>query len=803
MTSGGGGAVLTVRTGPLAGLAAQVALLAALGVTVGLSSVGWVVGVTCGVVANGAMALGLARSRAPALGPADLVTLARVTLACGVAALVGDAFVRPSPVTVLVALTTVALGLDAVDGWVARRTRTASTFGARFDGEVDAFLILVLSVYVARSFGAWVLAIGAARYVFALAGWGTPWELPVRPWRKVVAGTQGVVLTVAAAGLVARPVVYAALLVALAMLVESFGRDAYWLWRLRRAQRSKGERTSSDRPIRRTAVAAVIDVSALLLVWFVLVAPTEVARLTPGDFLRLPVEGIVVAGLALVLPSRARRTMAVVAGVLLALLALVKTLDVAFFAAFDRPFDLVTDRHYLGPAVDLVGNAIGPVSGAVVLVAAGGFVVAVLVCLPLAVGRLAGLVARHRDRSVRVVTGLAVVWAVLAVSGLHVSPGAPIASTSASRVAVGHVGAVSAGIGDEQRFEAATAADQFRDTPDLLGALRGKDVLIAFVESYGRSAIEGLPHSSQVRAVLDDGSRRLHASGYSARSAFLTSPTLGGLSWFAHATLQSGLWVDSQDRHDQLLSSNRMTLSRAFDDAGWHTFGVMPSNTRAWPEGEAFYGFDEIVERKDTGYAGPTFGWSRVPDQYALAALQRQVLSDGDRTPVMAEIGLTSSHPPWAPLPRMVDWKGLGDGSVFDGIHRESQSAEELWRQPDNVPAAYAESIVYSLRTVISFVEEYGDEDLVLIVVGDHQPAAVITGPGASRDVPITVIARDPAVIDRIDAWEWQSGVRPDSEAPVWPMDAFRDRFLTAFSERLSPIRSASAGQHRPASLRP
>ena len=126
------------------------------------------------------------------------MTLARATLAVGVAALVADSFGEPAPVTMLVSLAALALALDAVDGWVARRTRTTATLGAHFDGEVDAFLILVLSVYVARSAGAWVLAIGAARYAFLAAGWPLPWmraPLPPRYWRKVVAATQGIVLT--------------------------------------------------------------------------------------------------------------------------------------------------------------------------------------------------------------------------------------------------------------------------------------------------------------------------------------------------------------------------------------------------------------------------------------------------------------------------------------------------------------------------------------------------------------------------------------------------------------------------------
>jgi phosphatidylglycerophosphate synthase len=787
--------VLTLRSGPAVGLVAQAALLAALATTAGLGSLGWVVGLTCGLVTNVAVAVGLARGGASSPGPADLVTLTRATLAGGVAALVADSLVRQPAATTLVALSVAALVLDAVDGWVARRTRTESIFGARFDGEVDAFLILVLSVYVAGSVGGWVLAIGAARYVFALAGWVMPWlraQLPPRQWRKVVAGIQGVVLTLAAAEVMPLPLTYAAVAVALVLLAESFGRDVWWLWCLRRAELAGGdEQPERARGTTRAVLAVVADVLAVLVVWFVLVAPTEVFALAPGDFARLPIEGLIVAGLALVLPSGARRVMAVAAGVLLGLLGLVKALDAAFFAAFDRPFNLVTDSGYLRPAIELVQDAIGSASGAVVLLIAGAFLLATLVGLPLAVVRLTGLVARYRGRSGRVVVALGVIWAVLAVSGLQLGQAAPIASTSASRVALDHVGAIAAGVRDQQRFEAAAAADAFRSTTrgELLAGLRGKDVLLTFVESYGRSSIEGLPSSSRVRALLDAGGRRLREAGFSSRSAYLTSPTFGGFSWLAHATLQSGLWVDNEQRHDRLLAGNRMTLSRAFDRAGWRSLAFMPSNKQDWQQGESFYRFDQVYDRRDIEYAGPGFGWSAMPDQYALSALQRLVLARPDRArrPVMAEVDLTSSHPPWAPLPRMVDWSSLGDGSVYDRMHSRSETAEELWQSPEDVRAAYVESIVYSLRAVISFVHRYGDEDLVLVVLGDHQPAAVVTGNGASRDVPITIIANDPSVIDRISGWGWQAGLRPDSRAPVWPMDAFRDRFLAAYGPQPSP----------------
>jgi phosphatidylglycerophosphate synthase len=226
--------VSAVRLGPSIGLLSQVMLLVALAGTVGLTVSGWLLGIACGVGTNVALARGLDHFSAHALGPADRVTLVRATLVGAVAALTADAFVRPVAVPALVTLSVVALVLDAVDGWVARHTATVSQLGARFDGEVDAFLILVLSVYVSNSIGPWVLAIGAARYLFLVAGWLLPWmraPLPPRYWRKTVAAIQGITLAAAAADLLPPRGTEAVLVVALGLLAESFGRDVWWLRR--------------------------------------------------------------------------------------------------------------------------------------------------------------------------------------------------------------------------------------------------------------------------------------------------------------------------------------------------------------------------------------------------------------------------------------------------------------------------------------------------------------------------------------------------------------------------------------------
>jgi hypothetical protein len=98
--------------------------------------------------------------------------------------------------------------------------------------------------------------------------------------------------------------------------------------------------------------------------------------------------------------------------------------------------------------------------------------------------------------------------------------------------------------------------------------------------------------------------------------------------------------------------------------------------------------------------------------------------------------------------------------------------------------AHYARSIRYSLRSLVSFVHHAHDPDLVMVVLGDHQPHAGVSGNGVSHDVPVSLVSADPAVLRRISGWGWTPGLRPASASPTVPMNEFRDRFLAAFGSR-------------------
>jgi hypothetical protein len=551
----------------------------------------------------------------------------------------------------------------------------------------------------------------------------------------------------------------------------------------------------------RVVASAVLSGLAGLLLWFALVVPIQSSGLSPIALLRIPLEALVVVAVLLVLPQRPRRVVAVIAGAVLGPVLIIKILDIGFFAAFDRPFNPVIDWTYFKSAQGMLSDSIGHRAATLATAGAGLALVAVLVFMPLAALRLSKVVDRHRATSTRTVVALGVIWVACAASGVQFVPGAPVASTAAAGLAYEQVQQVTASIRDEQRFtQQLSAADPVQNTPasDLLTGLRGKDVLLVFVESYGQVAVRGSSFSPQVDAVLTAGNRQLAAAGYSARSGFLTSPTFGGISWLAHSTMQSGLWVDNQMLYDRLVKSDRFTLSDAFRRAGWRTVDDIPADNQDWPPGRAFYHYDHVYNSLNVGYAGPKFSWDLVPDQYTLSTFRRLELAAPHRAPVFAEIDLMSSHTPWAPLPHMVGWNKLGDGSIFDGMPEQGQSPTELWHQPAQVRSAYGTSIRYSLTALLSFLTTYPGKNLVLVVLGDHQPASIVSGQGANHEVPISIISHDPAVLQRISPWGWQVGLLPGPTAPDWPMDAFRNRFLTAYGPHppTSSLGSASAARH-------
>ncbi|MFF8357550.1 sulfatase [Streptomyces chartreusis] len=537
----------------------------------------------------------------------------------------------------------------------------------------------------------------------------------------------------------------------------------------------------------RTARGVTIGTTVLAgaLVLFALLVPNRLERLGPEAFFRLPAEGILLAGLLLAVPPRSRRLMSVAAGALLGLLTVLKFVDMGFYSVLARPFDLVLDWILLDDAAEFVRESFGRTGQVLAVVGVIVLFVAVLVLMTLATVRVTNLMVGHRAVASRTTLILGTAWITCMTLGIQIA-GVPLATKGNADFVNNRIEQVQAGLKDGRVFEKQAAVDAFAKTPpdQLLTGLRGKDVLFTFIESYGRVAIDDPAMAPQIDSVLKEGTNSLKAAGFQSRSAWLKSPVTGAGSWLAHSTFLSGLWIKNQQRYRSLTTSDRATLGSYFRKTGaWRTVGIVPGVRRAWPEGK-FFALDHIYDSEHLGYNGPYFSWTPVPDQFSLEAFQRLEHGKKNRDPIMAEIILASSHNPWSPIARMTDWDQLGDGSVFNQIKKEGTDPKEVWKDPERVRTEYRHAIEYSLHSLTEWVERYGTDDTVLVFLGDHQPVPTVTAGSTSKDVPVTIVARDPKVLDKIADWNWTDGLKPAENAPTWGMDRFRDRFMTAYGPR-------------------
>ncbi|MCD6679772.1 MAG: hypothetical protein LT102_03815 [Burkholderiaceae bacterium] len=452
-------------------------------------------------------------------------------------------------------------------------------------------------------------------------------------------------------------------------------------------------------------------------------------------------------------------------------------------ASLGRPFDTLADWHLAKAGIGLLAGAIGAAGTVALMIAVALAWLAAVALIYWAIGAL---------RPPEALRGRLAVTAAIAtglVAAVHLAgargPTPAVTTADASRSVAKHLLSVVQGVQDQVRFRAELLDDPVARLPSdrLLGRLRDVDVLLLIVESYGRSTLENPLYASAMRHAMADFDEAARAAGFAARSAWLRSPIQGGQSWLAHATLLSGLRIDRQRRHERLVLSDRQTLIGDFHRSGWRTLAVMPAVERPWPQA-AFFGFDRVYAASDLGYAGARFNWVTMPDQYTLSALQRLELGRRDRPAIMATVALVSSHAPWTPIPPVLDWDAIGDGSVFTPHARAGDAPEVVWRDTDRIRAQYFGSIDYVLRVLMAYVAAYGRDDTLFVIVGDHQPVAwVAGGDTASFDVPIHLLSRDPAVLGATADWGWSAGMWPDAAAPVWLMEDFRQRFLAGFSE--------------------
>ncbi|MBZ9655452.1 sulfatase [Phyllobacterium lublinensis] len=495
--------------------------------------------------------------------------------------------------------------------------------------------------------------------------------------------------------------------------------------------------------------------------------------------LRIPVEIFPITLLLVILNGSYFRIARWLLTIALTILLLLKLADIGTYSAFSRPFNPIVDGKLLVDGWIVLNGSVGPTN-------AYALVIAALLCIVFVISLLFWSFGAFRKADTGrwpliLGTGLGIA-SLGAIAVVHTNHGSGFLEASATSFVTDRVTLLRRSLADRQLFENLLANDPIDAIPPgrRLNALNGKDVILVFIESYGESALHDPRYAGVIGSRLEKVERQLHEAGLSSRSSWLVSPTSGGLSWLAHGTLLSGVWVDSQQRYDQLIASDRPSLNRLFREAGWRSVAVMPAITMDWPEA-SYFGYDAIHAANNLGYRGKPFNWVTMPDQYTLSAFQLSERNQLHR-PIMAEIALISSHAPWTPIPRLLDWSTIDDGIVFNEQATSGDPPDVVWRDQDRIRAQYLASIDYVLEVLGSYMARYG-RNAVFILLGDHQPANIITGPGASRAVPVHIVTDNPDLLGRLDVTRWTPGMIPGQTQQPERMDKFREELVRRFSD--------------------
>ena len=538
-------------------------------------------------------------------------------------------------------------------------------------------------------------------------------------------------------------------------------------------------------PSRRRAFVTLLSLNCLVLVsgWILSgrIAPHWVA-----------LEAVILWAAFLGLPRRrASAVAAAVVAVLAVGVALLQLGDTTARMSLARPLNLYLDLRLVDSIGHLLEGALGPGWGTIALGGLAVFAAALVVVLARALyGLTHGARGAFPPRF-----GLALVLvAVVAIPARWMHPRGVVLGLPTVALVREQGQHLRRMLQERERFGAEMAAAAFG--PGAAGSglerLGGRDVILAFIESYGVSAIDDERYAGILEPSLEAMEERSREAGLYLVTGRLIAPSQGGMSWLGHGSTLSGLWLDNQLRYDLLLASDRPTLVDDFRGAGYRTAALMPAITLAWPEGRRF-GYDEVFARADITYSGPPLNWVTMPDQFTWSFLERTIRADPDPRPLFAELGLISSHAPWTPILDVLDdWDSIGDGDVFLRWEGAGERPEELWRDGDRVREHYARSVAYAVDAMASYAARFVDESVLLIALGDHQPAPLITGDDASRAVPVHVISGDRSLLEAFEAWGFAAGARPPAGAPVRRMDAFRPWFLETFS---TPRPEATASQ--------
>jgi hypothetical protein len=467
-------------------------------------------------------------------------------------------------------------------------------------------------------------------------------------------------------------------------------------------------------------------------------------------------------GLSLSRPVRAGLAL------LLLLASLVRYVDVTAFGVLGREFDLYGDFPHVHRVFAMFLEVMTP--------ALGFLVVSVLLLATAMAFSINWLGLGALDRALESASwrrGLAALSG-LGIAAFFASPGGAFGEpvSSIARRQIGHL---------REGVSAAPARAEFefpeQSLDSDLARLEGANVLLIFLESYGITLFEDAHHFEVIEPRYRELESRLRRAGYFFSSSQIQSPTFGGGSWRAHATLLSGVDAGSEQRYDALLASKRKTLVHVLKEKGYRTVAAEPGIKWYWPDG-LFYGFDRIYDFEALGYEGPPMGWWKIPDQFTLYRLYKEEISRAEK-PLFLKASLIMTHIPYYPVPAYVpEWSRFDEGTAYSASLKSV--AHDAYRDLMELSTWYLASVGYELDVLEGFLLSYVPDDSLVIVVGDHQPPKLATHDNDSWAVPMHVLSKREDLVRAFDAMGFREGLVPLEESPLRMAD-FLDGFLEIF----------------------
>jgi hypothetical protein len=454
--------------------------------------------------------------------------------------------------------------------------------------------------------------------------------------------------------------------------------------------------------------------------------------------------------------------------------------DVTVQGLFGREINLYWDSRHFGAVGEMLAAVANPLL--IVAIVAACILLPIALYLPLrwALGHVAAAMDERIAR--RALTAMAIVTVVLGVvqipRGEEPFAELPQFATAVTPTYVRQARTLARELSGINRTIIPPAPDVASD----FSRVQGADVFLVFLESYGATSWERPEYVAGLANARARFMRALDLSGRQVVSAYAESPTFGGSSWLAHVSLLSGTEVRDGDTNMRMMAqTGRTTLLTAFKRQGYRTVALMPGLRTPWPEGQ-FYGFDAIYGWSDLDYKGPTFGWWDMTDQYVLAKLDAEDVSTSPRAPLFVFFPTVSTHAPFLPVPPyQPDWARMLDRRPYP-----QDILLEAWGHPPdwlNLGPGYVKALSYTYDTLGGYLLWRPRRDFVMVIVGDHQPPAVVTGDGASWDVPVHVIASRPALLDRLTARHgFRAGLEPAGPA-VSRIDGLMPVLLDAFGD--------------------